>query len=72
WWIDENMLQNNVYLKRNHASEFEWYSQNGMATCVWELAIWWHERNAWVRHILMQHQQPDIEAYLKDTLKIDI
>ena len=72
WWIDENMLQNFVYLKRNNETNFELYSNNGMASCVWELAIWWHERNAWVNHILKNNNHPDWEAYYKDCLNADI
>jgi hypothetical protein len=72
WWIDDNMLQNFVYLNRAPAAQFELYSANGVVTCVWEMAIWWHERNAWVKHILQQHLAPDWEAYLNDQLNIDL
>lgn len=72
WWIGENMLQNFVYLRENNQKHFKLYSNNGMATCVWEMAVWWHERNAWVNHILRQSTNPDWEAYLNDQLNIDI
>ncbi len=68
WWTDENMLQNFVYLKTNEAAEFVLYSDKGISTCVWEMAVWWHERNAWVKHILMKHEKPDFEAYLMEQL----
>ena len=35
--------------------------------CVWELPPILHERDAWVRHMLVP-ESPDIEAYLADTL----
>ena len=35
--------------------------------CVWELAPFGHERNAWVRHVL-QPASPDLRGYLADTL----
>lgn len=72
WWIDENMLQNFVYLKKQKETAFQLFSQDGIATCVWEMAVWWHERNAWVKHVLMKHDKPDFEAYLNDQLNTDI
>jgi hypothetical protein len=72
WWTDENMLQNFVYLKQNNTNEFVLYSDRGMASCVWEMAIWWHERNAWVKHVLMQSENPDFEAYLLEQFNADI
>ena len=72
WWIGENMLQNFVYLKKINDHNFKLYSEGGMATCVWEMAIWWHERNSWVKYILMQNEKPNVDEYLKDQLNIDI
>jgi hypothetical protein len=66
WWVDENMLQLHVYLKTKN--EFELFFANGIVTCVWEMQVLWHERNAWIKHIMMQHEQPDWQAYLQDTL----
>ncbi len=71
WWIDENMLQNFVYLRRNGKTDFELFSDKGITTCVWEMAVLWHERNAWVKHILSKYQKPDFEAYLNDQLNAD-
>lgn len=68
-WIDENMLQTHVYLQDlNQPEIFHPFSQNGINTCVWELAVLWHERNAWVKYILMQNEKPDMEAYLNEQL----
>ncbi len=72
WWIDENMLQNFVYLKKENETHFELYSDKGIVTCVWEMEIWWHERNAWIKHILMQNENPNIIGYLNDQLNISI
>jgi hypothetical protein len=35
--------------------------------CVWELAPIAHERNAWVRHMLVP-EEPNLDAYLADYL----
>lgn len=68
-WIDENMLQTHVYLQNsNQPNEFHLISQNGISTCVWEIAVLWHERNAWVKHILTQHKKPDMQSYLNEQL----
>lgn len=71
WWIDENMLQNFVYLKKSNKSNFEIYSDRGITTCVWEMAIWWHERNAWIKHVLLRNENPDVEGYLNDNLNLN-
>ena len=69
WWIDQNMVQLFVYLATyEKPSEFVLYSDNGIITCTWEMAVLWHERNAWVKHVLMQHDEPDMEGYLSDCL----
>jgi hypothetical protein len=65
WWIDENMLQNFVYLIED-GQDYKLFSANGITTCVWEMAILWHERNAWVKHVLMQNEKPDFKAYLNE------
>jgi hypothetical protein len=68
WWTDENMLQNFVYLRRNSETEFHLFSGEGITTCVWEMAVLWHERNAWVKHILTQYDRPNVEGYLAEQL----
>lgn len=68
-WIDENMAQTHVYLSHEQqAKSFQLFSEEGIHTCVWELAVLWHERNAWVKHILMRAKNPDWKNYLNETL----
>lgn len=62
YWLDENMIQICSYKLEGDA--FKLISENGCITCVWELAVIWHERNAWVKHILMQPNEPNFNAYL--------
>ncbi len=71
WWIDENMLQNFVYLLDGN-NEYQLFSDNGITTCVWEMAVLWHERNAWVKHVLMNNENPDFEGYLNEQLNTEI
>jgi hypothetical protein len=71
WWIDDNMLQHFVYFK-NQSTTFQPYSNQGVVTCVWELAVLWFERNAWVKHILENNQHPNFQAYLAEQLNQDV
>lgn len=73
WWIDENMLQNHVYLASNETpDDFAVYSDKGIMTCVWEMAVLWYERNLWVKYVLKKHKQPDVESYLNKHLNADV
>jgi hypothetical protein len=73
WWIDENMLQQFVYLATPaYPSEFKLLSDKGIITCVWEMAVLWFERNAWVKHVLEKSTNPDFEAYLAENLNEDV
>ncbi len=73
WWVDQNMLQQYVYLAPNEDPEnFRLFSDNGIVTCVWESAVIWFERNAWVKHVLMKNNQPDFDSYFNEQLNDDI
>ena len=67
-WVEENMLQNFVYLKEEQHNDFKLISDKGIAVCIWEMRIWWHERNAWIRHVLEKPHHPDFESYLNDNI----
>lgn len=72
WWIDDNMLQQFVYLSNNiDPNEFKLYSDKGIITCVWELEIIWFERNAWVKHVLTDPANADFTSYLNEHLNKD-
>lgn len=61
WWVDENMLQVFAYLARYDSPQvFELFSHNGIFTCVWEMAVLWFERNAWVQCVLSQPHNPNV------------
>lgn len=73
WWIDENMLQLHVYLQSyDDTSSFQRYSDQGMVSCVWELAVLWFERNAWIEHILKKPAEPDFISYLQQQMNEDV
>lgn len=71
WWGGENMLYRRVWLRTAFDGHFDDISDTQVVACVWELAVIEHERTAWLRHVLMQPQSPDTEAYLYDSLLAD-
>lgn len=73
WWIDDNMLQNHVFVATyKNPNHFKLFSDKGIITCVWELAVIWFERNAWVEHVLKQSGQPNFDAYLNSQFNADV
>jgi hypothetical protein len=72
WWIDDNMLQQYIYLSKSQTpTVYTLYSNTGIITCVWELTVIWFERNAWVKHVLAGNNKPDFESYLNEQLNQD-
>ncbi len=72
WWIDENMVQNHVYLLKNEKlASFTSYSNKGIMACIWELEVFWFERNAWIKHVLLNAPSPDYNSYLEEHLNKD-
>ena len=70
WWTGEHMLQNFVYFSaEDNPQQFELISEGGLTCCVWEMAVFWHERNAWIQHVLEKGDRPQIDSYLSDVLE---
>jgi len=74
WWIDSNMLQTQVHLATDpERRDFRLFSDRGIFTCVWEMAVLWFERNAWVQHVLTHPADPHgIDRYLAQHLNADV
>jgi len=73
WWIDENTIQNQVFFSAyDKPGTYVGLSENGVVACVWELAVLWHERNAWITHVLKKNDRPDWEGYVNDFLNADV
>jgi hypothetical protein len=67
WWTGENMLQLYVYLAGyDEPDQYKLFSDNGIVTCVWEMAVLWFERNAWVEQVL---KQPDNKGAIDNYLQ---
>jgi hypothetical protein len=44
---------------------------DGPTACVWELQAIWHERQAWVGHVLIRPSDPDYAGYLASSLTVE-
>lgn len=67
WFVDENMIQLHAYLASNQEpTYFKPFSDKGIVSCIWELEVIWHERKAWIKHVLKQAQSPNLRGYLND------
>ena len=68
WWTGENMVETEIYFANfEHPSKIEssiYHSKQ--LVCVWELEIFYHERKAWIKHVLSKSTAPDFEAYQND------
>jgi len=74
WWTGGNMLQLFAYIADEQVpDQFHLISDKGIVSCVWEMAVLWFERNAWVRKVLMQPESPDaLNQYLQEQLNDEV
>lgn len=67
-WVDDTLHHQLFQAPVSSPTAFVANEGTEMA-CVWELPVIWHEREAWVKHV-MQDQKADYEAYLTDTITL--
>lgn len=68
WWDNQNELLTRIMV-RELSSRAPWHdASGGFSFCVWDLKVMWHERNAFVKHVLSPPFAPDIQGYLRDAL----
>jgi hypothetical protein len=73
WWSDQDILQHHLYgAPKGHAGKLQYHWPQGAGYCVFELAVSWFEREAWVETVLSRPQAPDLEAYLLRRLNADV
>jgi len=70
WWIEDILYRRLFCAPVNDAESFGDPPGDELA-CVWELQVIAHERDAWVKHTMMDPENADYEAYLADALFID-
>ena len=73
WWTGREMLRiTTYYTSFEKLDSIELKPDTGSMACVWELPIINHERNAWVKHVLQNHTNPDFIGYANDSLKVPL
>lgn len=69
WW-ELDMLHHRLFRAALGTVDLRRVPADGPAACVWELLVIDHERRAWVAHVLQRPDDPDLNAYLADTLRV--
>ena len=71
-WRNDNELWETVYAKRSADTDFSLFdmskTQRG-TYCVWEMAVVWHERQAWRRFLRSARTAEDRSKYLDDKIE---
>ena len=68
WWEQENELHHHLFISSaDEPVALGAATSEDAVACVWDLAVIGHERDAWVRHVLVP-DLADVDAYLADTL----
>ncbi len=65
-WTNQNELLLFVVASAAESPERWEYDPRRFSVCVWDLQIVWHEREAYVRHVLSPVDGPNPSRYLKD------
>lgn len=73
WWGAQNELFLRVLTSPPGRPQLlrERTNREGSVACVWDLAVIWHEREAWARHV-MRSGGADVDAYLAATLDAEV
>jgi len=69
WWAHGDVLMHrHLRAPAEQPEALHDAAPEGFGPCVWELAVQAHERQAWLRHVLVNPRGPDVDAYLADGL----
>ena len=71
WWWGEDIVQHHLYGAQK-GQPLAYRYPEGAGFCVWELAVCWFEREAWVRHVLTSPQPTDFHDYLAARMNADV
>lgn len=70
WWSRNRLIMHSRTWLSDWAELDPQPAPAAATACVWELAAMAHERDAWVRHVVVR-EQPDVAGYLADTMAGD-
>jgi hypothetical protein len=69
-WVNENeLLHDYVVSPPDDPAALRPAPRDHNSVCVWDLAVQWFEREAWIRHVLSRPGNPDLDAYLATRLE---
>lgn len=69
WWAHGDVLMHrHLCAPAEQPEALHDAAPEGFGPCVWELAVQAHERQAWLRHVLVNPGGHDVDAYLADGL----
>ena len=68
WWTGENMIETKLFFASHDQPDKIQRSlfESKQLVCVWELELFYHERKAWIQHVLSKPSNPDYLAYQND------
>lgn len=73
WWVGNNMLNTHIFMTNPEEPDaFKKISGDGLAPCIWELAVINHERVSWTYHVLKQAPNANYQGYLEDVISIEL
>ena len=70
-WANDILRHFLFFAPTESPASFEPGPSNGTMACAWELEVFKHERDSWVRHVLSKPSKPDLQLYLNDGLTIE-
>ena len=69
-WVNEILRQFVFAAPLSDPARFGESPLPGFNSCVFELEVTRHEREAWIRHVMSHPGDPHFEQYMRDTLEI--
>lgn len=66
WWDNQNEMLTRIIV-RDLLVGTPWHDAAGkFSFCIWDMKVLWHERNAFVKHVMSPAAGPDVHGYLSD------
>ncbi len=72
WWGNEDILFHRLFAAPSERPREFKPVTNEVTACVWEIAVWNFERQAWVDTILANPAGPNLDCYLEVQLNADV
>lgn len=69
WWTGGEMIQRSTWFTSLEEPPMVMHQpEHDGLVCVWELEVMFHERKAWIKHVLQHPENPQFDHYTEDTL----